>query len=86
MPKNKPIPQAAKPPVGKSVWILEDVIPFLEKSHPVHVGLDHNATIECRALYQVKCEQYENILNQLRQMDALSKKNKIENTYEQEPK
>lgn len=65
---------------------FQEIISVLEANHPVHKGLAVEATLEQRALKQVRDEQYEQQLSYLRQLVSTSRSNSVESTYEEQLK
>lgn len=65
---------------------FQDVIKLLEKDHPLHLGLDHTATIEQRANYQIKVQEYESVMIKLRAMSKTAQASTVESTYEEPSK
>lgn len=64
-----------------------EIIKSIRDKHPMKVGLAASATTEQRALYQIKCQEYEAICIMLEGMITSDKQNiPTESTYEDEPK
>lgn len=54
---------------------------FLEKQHPLHKGIGVEATMEQRAFFQIKVQEYEQILTWLRSMQANQKLASLPSEY-----
>lgn len=67
---------------------FKEILVDVRLSHsPLNTLLPWNATTEQRALYQIRCEEFEKIMRSLENFGGESRINKIESTYgTEEPK
>lgn len=65
----------------KSPAFLE-VLKYLESQHPVRKGLPIGATMEQRAMYQIRSEEFERIVRWLTTLATESKLSTLESTYQ----
>lgn len=62
---------------------FQEIIRYLESKHPMRKRLDHNASQECRALWQIQIQEYEDVLYMLRGMAVNAPLKEVESTYEE---
>lgn len=82
MARTKKIVNSTAEVVLRSEGFLQ-VIALLEADHPVKRGLEAAATIEHRALKQVRDQEYESILIKLRALASQARARDVESTYEE---
>lgn len=85
MPAKQPKPQQNSNLLAylKSPAFLE-ILKYLEGQHPVRKGLPIGATMEQRAMYQIRSEEFERIVGWLRTLVTESKLSTLESTYQKE--
>lgn len=60
---------------------FKEIVRFLEKEHPLLQFLSPVASLEQRALHQCRCQEYETILQSLRQLSTNETLKSIPSTY-----